>query len=315
MGIATRMFRWAAVLPGMVLSAALTLAVSAMLPGTLRGMLLVTHLVLAAVLAFGQLEAPAVQVLDRARRATAGEERLLQPLVGQLRAHGCLVPDLYVARGDLGRAAAEPCGRRSVVVAPRLLRWLHRDQVGHDVAAAIVAQAAAGLRVGPARFDLAVRLLTAPGALVVAMFRRIARLFAWAPGVLGLWRIRAVFGLVAVRQCLQEQQATVAATTAALIAASYICPACARTWRRRVEVDADRQVAASGLGEQLAFAVRAADEAGCMDRVRRIRIAGQKARRQPPAPHSVRRSRALILTGREPVASQRPGAKIRVGDG
>jgi hypothetical protein len=294
MGIGTRMFRLAAVLPGVVLSAALTLVVSATLPPTLGGLLLVAYVVAAVVLAFGPLEPQAVLVLARARRATEGEEQLLHALDAQLRRLGRGVPDLYVARGDLGRAAAEPCGRRSVVVAPRMLRWLHREQVSRDVAAAIVAQAAAGLSVGPARFDLAVRLLTAPGALAVAMFHRVARLFTWVPGVLGLWRARAVFGVVAVWQCLQEQQVTIAVTTGALMAVSYTAPACARAWRRRVEVEADRLVATAGLGERLVFAVRSADEAGCVDRVHRIRKAAQEAGRTPAAPEPRRCSLYLV---------------------
>ena len=165
MRLGTRMFKLGAVLPGIVLSAALLLVVTALLPATLGGMLLVAYVVAAAVLALGRFEAPVAQVLGRARQATVGEEHMLRGLTTWLLSHGCPAPDLYVARSDLGRAAAEPCGRRSVVVAPRMLRWLHREQVPQHVAAAIVAQAAAGLRVGPSRFDLAVRLLTAPAHL------------------------------------------------------------------------------------------------------------------------------------------------------
>jgi hypothetical protein len=291
MGI--EMFRLGAVLPGIVLSAALTLVVFAALPPTLGGMLLVAYVVAALVLALGRLEAPAVQVLGRARPATAGEEQLLQALIAHLRTHRVPVPDLYVARSDLGRAAAAPCGRRSVVVAPRMLRWLHREQIPPEVAAAIVAQAAACQRVGPARFDLAARLLTAPGALVVAAFQRIARLSMWVPGVLGLWRIRAIFGLVAVWQCLQADQVTIAVTTGVLVALSYTGPGCGRAWRRRVELAADRAVAAAGLGEELAFAVRSADEPGCVDRLHRIRTAAQGAGRESAS--AERRDRSLYL--------------------
>ena len=154
-----------------------------------------------------------------------------------------------------------------------MLRWLHREQVSHAVAATVVAQAAAGLRVGPSRFDLAVRLLTAPGALLVAGFVRVARWFTWVPGVLGLWRVRAVFGIVAVWQCLHAHQVTIAVTTGVLIAMSYSGPTCARAWRRRVEVDADLATARAGLRHQLEFAVRSADEPGSIDRVERIRCA------------------------------------------
>lgn len=276
MGIGTRMFRLGAVLPGIVLSAALLLVVSAMLPATLGGLLLVAYLGAAVVLASGALEAPGVEVLGRARRATAGEE-LLQGLAVWLVGHGQQVPDFYVARADRGRAAAESAGRHSVVVAPRMLGWLHREQVSEAVVATVVAQAAAGLRVGPSRFDLAVRLLTAPGALVVAGFVRVARWFTWVPGVLGLWRVRAVFGIVAVWQCLQAHQVTIAVTTGVLVAVSYTGPACARAWRRRVEAAADGLVARAGLAGQLEFAVRSADEPGSIDRVERIRRAAKDA--------------------------------------
>ena len=106
-----------------------------------------------------------------------------------------------------------------------MLGWLHRQQVSEAVVATVVAQAAAGLRVGPSRFDLAVRSLTAPGTLVVAGFVRVARWFTWVPGVLGLWQIRAVFGIVAVWQCLHAHQVTVAVTTVADSSAAVDVPA------------------------------------------------------------------------------------------
>jgi hypothetical protein len=267
MGIGTGIYRLGAVLPGIVLSTALLLVLSASVPATL----LVAYVIGAVVLACGAFEAPAVRVLGRARRAAAGEEQLLRGLAGWLDGCGQEVPDLYVASGDLGPAAAEPCGQHSVVVAPRMLGWLLREQVPHAVVGAVVAQAAASLRVGPSRFDLAVRLLTAPGAMVVTGFLGVAQWFTWLPGVLALWRIRMVFGIVAVWQCVQAHEVTIAVTTGALISASYTGPACARAWRRRVEADADRLVASAGLGEQLEFAVRSADEPGAVDRIERIR--------------------------------------------
>jgi hypothetical protein len=84
MGIGTRIYRLGSVLPGIVLSAAFLLVVSACLPATLGGMLLVAYVVGAVVLACGAFEAPAVRVLGRARRATAGEEQLLRGLAGWL---------------------------------------------------------------------------------------------------------------------------------------------------------------------------------------------------------------------------------------
>ena len=277
MDIGIRMYRLGAVLPGIVLSATLLLVVSAMLPATIGGLLLVGYVAAAVVLATGALEEPAVQVLGHARGTTAGEELLLQGLAEWLAARGQTVPDLYVGRSDRGRPAAEPVGRRSVVIAPRMLGWLHREQVSQAVVATVVAQAAAGLRVGPSRFDLAVRLLTAPGAMVVAGFLRVARWFTWVPGVLGLWRIRVIFGVVAVWQCLQAHQVTIAVTTGVMIAVSYSAPACARAWRRRSEAAADELVASQGLGEHLEFAVRSADEPGSIDRVDRIRRAALAA--------------------------------------
>lgn len=277
MGIGTRMYRLGAVLPGIVLSAAFLMVVAASLPSALAGLLEVGYAAAAVALACGRFESQAVHVLGRARRATPGEERWLREVAGWLGGRGFDVPDLYVAKRDVGRAAAEPCGRNSVVLAPRMLGWLHRQQISQAVVATVVAQAAAGLQVGPSRFDLAVRALTAPGALVVAAFDRIARCFTWVPGVLGLWRIRAAFGIVAVWQCLQAHEVTFAVTTGLLITVSYSAPACARAWRRRVEVAADQIVATAGLGDQLEFAVRSADEAGSIDRVERIRRAARQS--------------------------------------
>lgn len=293
MGIGTRLFRLGAVLPGIVLSAAMTLVVAAMLPATFGGMLLVAYVAAAGVLAFGRLEPITIRVLGRTRAATAGEAQLLQAVASRLHAHGVAVPVFAVGRRDLGRAAAEPWGRRTVVVAPRLLRWLAREQVAVEVAAAIVAQAAAGLRVGPSRFDLSVRWLLWPGSLVVAGFLRIAGLFTWVPGMLGLWRLRAVLGVVAVWQTLQDQQVTIAVTTGVLMAVSYTGPACARAWRRRVEAASDQVVASVGLGEELVFAVRSADEAGSVDRVHRVRTAMAETSQTAGPPNG--RDRGLYL--------------------
>ena len=277
MRVGKRAYRVAAVLPGIVLSAALVLVVADSLPATPAGMLLVGYVGATAVLAFGRLEVLAVLGLGRARRPTVAEEQLLQNLAGWMLARGLSAPDLYVARSDLGRAAAEPCGRRSVVVAPRVLHWLHPGHVPQAVGAAVVAQAAAALRVGPSRYDLAVRLLTLPGALILAGFARIAGLFTWVPGVMGLWRMRAILGIVAVWQCLQSSQVTIAVTTGSLMTVSYSAPACARAWRRRVEVDADQLVVSAGLANQLEFFVRSADEPGSLDRVQRIRAAAMRS--------------------------------------
>lgn len=88
MGIETGMFRLGAVLPGIVLSAALTLVVSATLPPTLGGMLLVAYVVAAVLLAFGQL---------RGSGGSGARPR---------------------AAGDGGRGAAAPGARRAAASAP-----------------------------------------------------------------------------------------------------------------------------------------------------------------------------------------------------
>jgi hypothetical protein len=276
MRVGTRVYRLGAVLPGVVLSAAVVLVIVDSLPATPGGMLLVGYVGAAAVLACGWLEVLAVLGLSHARRPTVGEEQLLQDLAGWLRARGLSAPHLYVARSDVGRAAAEPWGRRSVVVAPRVMHWLHRGLMPQASGAAVVAQAVARLQVGPSRYDLAVRLLTLPGALILAGFVRIAGWFAWMPGVMALWRIRAILGIVAVWECLQSNQVTIAVTTGSLMTVSYSAPACARAWRRRVEIDADQLVVSAGLADQLEFAVRSADEHGFLDRVQRIRAAAMR---------------------------------------
>ena len=84
MTMGTRLHRWVAVLPGVVLSATLLLVVSAMLPAMLGGLLLLCYPTLAVVLALGKWERLAVKVLGRARRATPGEQELLAGLAGRL---------------------------------------------------------------------------------------------------------------------------------------------------------------------------------------------------------------------------------------
>lgn len=263
MGARTRMLWWAAVAPSMVLSCALAVVIIGAAPPLVGGITLLCFPGVAAVLATGRLEGQAARLLGRARYLTPGESECLERVTVELVGHGFRIPNLFVARTDTRRQVAEAYGRNTVILAPRLLTWLLSGQVSREALAAVLAHAAAAGSVGPSRFDMTVRWLLLPGRAAVWLFDVTAvRCQRSVAPVALVWRIRAIFGVIAVIQCSNQHQDLFAGTVGVLVALSYVIPYASGLWRIRVQTSADAVVVGAGMGPGLAAAVAALNERG-----------------------------------------------------
>ena len=115
-----------------------------------------------------------------------------------------LVPGRVLLRFvDSGGPQATPIGRCTVIVDPTLVHGLYERSLSHEDAAAVIGHAVASQRMGPARFDLAARLLAFPSTLLYAVVRQIGRAFSWVPAGRFAWRMRFVICVIVVVQGFQ----------------------------------------------------------------------------------------------------------------
>ena len=158
------------------------------------------------------------------------------------------------------------------------------EQVPREALAAVLAQAAATGFVGPSRFDMMVRWLLLPGKAAVWIVEATAgRCRRSLAPVAVMWRMRAVFGVIAVIQCSNQHQDLIGATVGALTTLSYVIPYASGLWRIRVQASADAVVVVAGMGLSLISAVAALNEPGAVDRLCRLRMA-QSAENRAPQP-------------------------------
>lgn len=273
--------------PGLFVSTVLTCLVGALLPPVAGLVLFVGGLVLALVLGAGGLERPAVRLLGRARALSEGEAAALAPAVALLCQRGLGPPTVqfYAADGQVG-VQASTVGRRSVVVSAGLVQAAQLGQLPPDQAAGVIAAAVGRIRLGQTRFDVAAQFWTAPWQLVRAACLAVAHVVAYFPLTGLAWRIRCVVAVVAVVQSVTEGRIAAGVVVAVFIAVTYLAPRWQRQWDIRCQDDADRFVAAHGLGDAL----------------------GRFLRRRPPRRRTL--ERIHHLTG--PVV--RPSVALVVGD-
>jgi len=302
MRTSAKLIRLCAVVPAAIAGSVIALMTFGFLPDLAEFAAWAVGLALVFVLSFGMLEAPAARVLGFARALRPGERALLAPavrLVGQagLRADRVLVRHVE-ADGPLVR----PIGRGTVVVDPWLVDALYRRAISVPQSAAAIAHAAAALRVGPARFDLAARMWSIPWTILAAVCPRIAEAFSWMPAGQLAWNLRFIVAGVALVQGFQNGQLGTGIGAAVLVAVSYIAPVATKAWRAIVERDADAAVAAHGLGEPLACLVQRLHGTRSLERVHQIRSSTL-------VPGEVVASKVLVVAGASgsaPVTS-RPG--------
>lgn len=288
MRTSTKVIRLFAVVPAAVAGSFVAIIGLGFLPGAGLVAAFAGTLVVSLVLATGRWEAPATRVFGFARGLRAGERAILTPTLAMLEALD-LAPGRVLLRGtDNGGLVAKPVGRRTVIVEPNVVQGLFERRLTREDAAAAIGYAVASQRVGPSRFDLAVRLWAFPWTLLYVIVRQIARAFSWVPAAGAAWQLRAVVGVIVVVQGFQPGgDPALGVATGLLVATSYIVPAADRAWRGAVERDADRIVAHAGLAGSLAHYAQWQLGPNSMERVQRIAAAaqqGQQSRAQAEVP-------------------------------
>ena len=238
--------------PGLAVSTVLTCMVGALLAPLAGLTLFVGGLALTVVLCAGGLERPAVRLMGHARDFSEAEAAALAPAMALLCQKGLGPPvvDLYARDCELGiRASA--AGRRSVVVSVGLLRACQLGQLRADQAAGVIAAEVGRIRLGQTRFDVVVEFWTIPWQLVRAVCLAIAKTVDLFPLTRFAWRIRFVVAAVAVAQSVADGRIAAGVVVAVFIALTYLAPRWQRQWDIRCQDDADRFVAAHGLGDAL----------------------------------------------------------------
>ena len=102
------------------------------------------------------------------------------------------------------------------------------------------------------RLEVAVLVAITPWRMVVAVFRGVARAFAWLPFMRLAWTLRGVVGVICVVQSVAEGRAAAGLLGGGVIALTYLVPACSRAIEDRAEFGADALVLTLGLGPVLA---------------------------------------------------------------
>lgn len=257
--------------PGVAVSTVLTWMLGAMLPAALAWVLFLGGLAAVAVLGVGVGEPAAVRALCRARRLTAAEQEALAPAVALLCQASLGPPLVHLwVQERLEPITSEAVGRRSVLVSGGLIASVRDGRLPASQAAAVIGHAAAVLRCGLTRHDLALRFWTLPWQLLRGLGQGLGAgaalpLARWA------WRLRLVLGAIALVQGIAEASpASIAAGTgaAAVIAISYLMPRWERCWAALVREAGDRQVSRAGLAEPLAvFLRRCSSSPGTFERI------------------------------------------------
>lgn len=224
----------------------------AVLPPDIAGGTLIGVIAAALVLCRPRSERVAVRLLAQGAPISRGQGVLLAPAIALLQEGGLAPPRLYFAQGRRHRVLAEPVGRHSIVLAPRLFAGAARGRVDAETLAVVLAHAQAR-RV--ARFgmkhDIALRLALVPGQTISSLWRGVARWLRWAPGASVFWLIAAVVIATAAWRTVVEGVWWIGLVIVLTSSATLVSRSARVMWTRQVDAAADRMVADHGLGGPL----------------------------------------------------------------
>ncbi|GAC1378642.1 MAG: hypothetical protein NVSMB48_00540 [Marmoricola sp.] len=232
--------------------------------------------VLALLLATHWLTRPrredlAVRLLAQGAPISRGQEMVLQPALTRLTEAGLAPPRLYVAPPRGHQMLAEPVGRRSMVLAPRLLARSARGNVDAETLAVVLAHAEARrvVRSGM-RHDIALRIVLIPGRTFSSLVRGLARRLRWVPGAGLSGLVAAVVISTAVWRTFTEGVAWIGLIIALMASFGVISHAARAAWRTHVDSAADRLLADRGLGGPLARLLLSEGSRRSLDRVEAV---------------------------------------------
>jgi hypothetical protein len=268
--------------PALLVSFVLTVVVCALLPPALGLMAFLAAGGLLAALVLGQLEVPAIATLTRSRPATAAELQVMTPVLVELSGRGVEVGPLFVRRSQgPSTPVAVAIADRAVVVSPGLVEATYRDGVTAAEAAAAIAHAVGRRRAIRPRLELTVLAATTPWRLVVAVFRRVGRAFAWLPFMRLAWALRGVVGVICIVQSVVEGRAAPGILGGVVIALTYLVPAASRRIEGHAEAAADHLVVSLGLGSVLAGLLGRHGHPMTLERLQRLETAPAELEPQP----------------------------------
>ena len=274
-----RMLRFAVGAPGVVVSTVVVAMIGAVLPPW--GGIVVGYggVAVAVLLGVGRLEPHALRVWCGARPPDGDEAAVLAAAVTRLCRAGIGPPvvDIYVSR--TGGQSAWAAGSRGVVVPWSMVAAVAEGRLSAEEAAAAMAHAVGVLDVAHGRLQLVYEFWTLPWMLVAGVATSVGRAFAATPLVGWAWKVRGLYGVIALVQCTRDGYWFVGVIACGFLAETYLQPWLRRRWTIRVHERADQFVARHGLAE--AWARLLARRAAATARIERIRRLAATDRQHP----------------------------------
>lgn len=216
-------------------------------------------------------EQVAVRLLAQGAPISRGQEALLQPAIVRLEEAGLAPQRLYVTHSRRHRVPAEPIGRHSTVLAPRLLAGAARGSVDAETLAVVLAHAEARRA---ARFgmphDIALRITLVPGQTISSLLRGLARRLRWVPGAGVFWLIASVVITTAVWRTFAEGVWWVGLIIVLTASATLASHSARALWIRQVDAAADRSITDRGLGDPLRFLLLSDGSRRSLDRAESV---------------------------------------------
>lgn len=222
----------AVVIPDVLISSLLWLAIIAALPVTVGFAVTVLGIALGALLAAGLGEDTVVRVLYRARRATTAEAARLA-VAWRIATHPLDTDGVRLRIVNFGAHVAT-AGRHHVLLRRDVVDVHCANEINAHQVAALIAQGIGRLRHGHTRFDLLWTVWSIPWDMIRGLAHAIGRRLAWIPLVQFAWRTRFVIGTIAIVLEAQAGRWPSPVVIAAFLIFSYLIPYCRGAWDRRL---------------------------------------------------------------------------------
>ena len=222
----------AVVIPDVLISTLLWLAIVAALPVTLGFALTVVGITFGALLAAGLGEDTTVRVLYRARRATPAEAPRLA-VAWRIATNGLEAGGVRLRIVSHGEPVAT-AGRRQLLLRRDVVDAYCASNLTAQQVAALIAEGLGRLRHGYVRFDLLWAVWTVPWDFIRGLTGAIGRRLAWIPLVQFAWRVRLIVGAIAVVLEAQAGRWPSPIVIAVFIVLSYLLPCWRDAWHRHL---------------------------------------------------------------------------------
>lgn len=255
MRVAMPVLKMTLVMPAVLMSVLVFLALLVLSPPVLAMSLLAVVTAGLIVVATGIVDRPLAALLTGSRPASAGERAVLAALMDG-RGHRVVPDGVLVRRSAAAATPAVRIGRDMLVVTPWLVEAIYRRRITTPEAVAIVLHAEGAHRVGRHRLEIATLVVTGPWRSVIAVCQAIGRVLSWFPLVPAAWALRGVVGAIAVVQSIVEGRPWAGILAGIVVALTYLVPAARRARERAMLAAGDDLVIANGLGPVLGNLLR-----------------------------------------------------------